>query len=166
MRYAVTGVSRPLTPREENIVKLAIASYSDVTELTTGAAQGVDTVAYYAGLESHKTARHRVVVPAAPHNIEVATHAAKRGIIDHAPAGLTLSDAYMARNERMVLYADCLIAFPETITEQLRSGTWATIRRARRAGLNVEMYPLDGRNDKPTRRPARKTPRQGRRTGR
>jgi hypothetical protein len=143
----VTGRSRPLQPREVNLVKLVIASLPDCTELTTGAAHGVDTEAYLWGVQFQKQAKHRVVIPRAPFNDAVAVEAARRSdIVEYAPAGLTNADAYMNRNERMVLYADKLIAFPETATEEMRSGTWATIRRARRAGLDVDLHPLDGKS--------------------
>jgi len=41
---------------------------------------------------------------------------------------------YLVRNEDIVKACDLLIAAPLTDKEQLRSGTWATIRCARRLG--------------------------------
>lgn len=146
MRYAITGASRELQPREANIVKLVIASLTDCVELTTGAAHGVDTEAYLAGIEYQKSAKHRVCIPAAPFNPDILTTAAWRdNIVEHCQRGLSNADSYMMRNARLILYADKLIAFPETADEQIRSGTWSTIRRARRAGIDVEIHPLNGR---------------------
>lgn len=51
------------------------------------------------------------------------------------PAG----DDPLARNRRIVAAVDVLIAAPETDREELRSGTWATIRYARAAGKPVVM---------------------------
>ena len=47
--------------------------------------------------------------------------------------------SYLARNRVIVSRAELLIAAPETDTEQLRSGTWATVRYARQAGKPVIM---------------------------
>jgi hypothetical protein len=45
----------------------------------------------------------------------------------------------LERNRDIVAACDLLIAAPETDTEQLRSGTWATVRYARAAGKPVVM---------------------------
>lgn len=42
---------------------------------------------------------------------------------------------YLQRNQDIVNKVNYLIAFPNTKTEQLRSGTWATIRYARKKQL-------------------------------
>lgn len=144
-RYSVTGVSRELEPRETAIVNLVIAGLDDATEISTGCAHGVDTAAHLAGLKFHPRIYHRLCIPAAPHNDSLAPGPrASRIIIDYAPKGFSHSDSYMNRNERLVRHADILLAFPETDAEELRSGTWATIRRARRAGVGVEIHPLNG----------------------
>lgn len=53
-----------------------------------------------------------------------------------------IDGGYMARNDRTIELADVLIAFPETPDEVLRSGTWATVRRAQRKGIPFTIYPL------------------------
>ena len=45
--------------------------------------------------------------------------------------------SYMARNQAIVDAADLLVAMPLTATERHRSGTWSTVRRARKAGIPV-----------------------------
>ena len=45
----------------------------------------------------------------------------------------------LMRNRAIVAACDILIAAPETDTEQLRSGTWATVRYARQAVKPVIM---------------------------
>ena len=45
----------------------------------------------------------------------------------------------LVRNARIVQAADLLIAAPEQDIEQLRSGTWATVRAARKKGIPVIM---------------------------
>lgn len=44
---------------------------------------------------------------------------------------------YMVRNHAIVAESEVLIACPSTATEELRSGTWATVRRARKVGKRV-----------------------------
>lgn len=52
---------------------------------------------------------------------------------------------YLQRNNGIVNEADVVLAAPGEIEEQLRSGTWATIRYARRSGKPAEiLYPLPG----------------------
>jgi hypothetical protein len=46
------------------------------------------------------------------------------------------------RNKMIVEAAELLVAFPDTKKERLRSGTWATIRYARKIGKRVDIvYP-------------------------
>lgn len=147
MRYSVTGAARELTDREKLFVMAVIAGLEDVSEITTGAAYGVDTVSHQAAVLHHPGmfVYKRLVVPAAPHNGPLVLEANRRGdsnIIEWAEQGETHAKSYMIRNDRLVHHADVLIAFPETEHEQLRSGTWATIRRARKIALEVRIHPL------------------------
>lgn len=48
---------------------------------------------------------------------------------------------YLERNHDIVKESDILVAFPRTDTEQLRSGTWSTIRYARKIGKRVIIFP-------------------------
>lgn len=45
----------------------------------------------------------------------------------------------LERNQKIVDACDELIATPNTLQEELRSGTWATIRRARKAGKPIKI---------------------------
>ncbi|KKM26963.1 hypothetical protein LCGC14_1579490 [marine sediment metagenome] len=53
-------------------------------------------------------------------------------------------DDYIPRNHSIVDTSDWLIATPREFSEVLRSGTWATIRYARRRGIEVYMIWPDG----------------------
>lgn len=54
-----------------------------------------------------------------------------------------VSKRYLARNTRMLeLCTGHVLAFPKSNKEELRSGTWATIRRARKLDLPVDIHPL------------------------
>ena len=44
---------------------------------------------------------------------------------------------YLVRNHDIVDAVDVMFAAPKTMTEELRSGTWATIRYARKKHLNI-----------------------------
>lgn len=57
----------------------------------------------------------------------------------HAP------DAPLERNHSMVNVSDTLLATPSGIEEELRSGTWATIRYARKNHLRVFIVWPDGK---------------------
>lgn len=59
-------------------------------------------------------------------------------VVVHRPA-TSRPDAMMERNDAIVAAADVLVAAPETDREVQRSGTWATVRRARRKGIPVVM---------------------------
>ena len=50
---------------------------------------------------------------------------------------LYLSLPPIVRNHIMVDVSDTLIAAPDSDTEKLRSGTWATVRYARKKGINI-----------------------------
>lgn len=59
----------------------------------------------------------------------------KAGTIrDAGMLGIVVHDVLppLERNQQIVNHVDELWAFPAEMTEQLRSGTWATIRRARK----------------------------------
>jgi hypothetical protein len=65
------------------------------------------------------------------------TNSAKRGYFKshdiHIPA------PYLVRNQSIVKVTERLIAAPKTMEEEQRSGTWATIRYARKIGKPVEI---------------------------
>lgn len=52
---------------------------------------------------------------------------------------------YMVRNHNIVDASQEMIATPGEFEEQLRSGTWATVRYARRVGKPVHVILPDGR---------------------
>jgi hypothetical protein len=53
-------------------------------------------------------------------------------------------DDYNIRNRKIANYSDKLIATPKESTEQLRSGTWTTIRYARLANKIVYIIVPNG----------------------
>lgn len=51
---------------------------------------------------------------------------------------------YLTRNGHIVAEADELLAAPESGWERQRSGTWATVRRARKKGIPILIVAPDG----------------------
>jgi hypothetical protein len=51
---------------------------------------------------------------------------------------------YLERNHEIVFHTDVLIATPKGFEEELRSGTWATMRFARKQGKTVFVVWPDG----------------------
>lgn len=52
------------------------------------------------------------------------------------------STNYMDRNQYIVNISIDLTAFPYNSTEEIRSGTWSTVRRARSKGIPVVILPI------------------------
>lgn len=50
---------------------------------------------------------------------------------------------YMDRNDELVKQVETLTAFPRESVEQLRSGTWATVRRGWKKGIPVDIWSLE-----------------------
>lgn len=124
-------------------------------EFVYGGANGVDSVCVSKMIRRFPTAEHTIYLPGAPYNLTATLRAADAGArLVPVPAKATRSASYMARNDAMVAHgrdyltggtATCL-AFPHTAKEAARgvsAGTWATVRRARKAGIPVEVFPLN-----------------------
>lgn len=131
---------------EGTLMRLAVATgvsaIQEPSEFRTGAAYGVDTACFFAGLTIwRKNTTHRVFVPAGrKYNQDLVGYARQEQI-----ELVRIEGGYMARNDALVDGADLLLAFPRSMQEELRSGTWATVRRAWKRDINVMYYPLDGK---------------------
>lgn len=142
MRVSVTGIVE-VEPSAKIIVINAIIdilSLGNVTEFTTGGAYGVDSIAAYQAFkydsEHNNSIFLRVCIPDGKwYNNDT---------INYADDVEEVDGGYMIRNDRLVYHADILLAFPATSEEEKRSGTWATVRRARKKGIPIYFYPLDG----------------------
>jgi hypothetical protein len=53
-------------------------------------------------------------------------------------------DAYLERNKKIVNASDIMIATPKSEDEELRSGTWSTVRYTRKTGKKI--YIIDPEN--------------------
>jgi len=124
------------------------------TEFTSGCAFGVDTIGVIAAIRAHVPVI-RLTIPTGAWYNEKLEHELQRDkdpsyrlLIERTKAHAAQATTYMARNDLTVARLDVLLAFPPTSEETGRgnpgSGTWATVRRARKAGKEVRFYPLDG----------------------
>lgn len=137
MRYAATGPSKPKDGFLSTIREALQQLPDPPTQFLTGAAFGVDTAVFALSRGLYPKARQRLFVPKGMfYNTDVATY---EGVEINF-----ISGGYLARDSAMVRECDVLLAFPGSKTEVLRSGTWATIRRARKARKRILFTPLDG----------------------
>lgn len=131
---AFTGTRTPPEDAAQEIERV-LAGLPKNARILTGGAIGVDALVARA---AHRAGFHvHTVLPANRRQVDSCwaqfcrTH-------EQMPTGTS----YMQRNNRLVALADRLIAFPRTADEELRSGTWATVRRGRAKGVLVEVCPL------------------------
>jgi hypothetical protein len=121
-----------------DVITRSLLDLRDVTEITTGAAFGVDTFVHELALSLFPDALHRVCVPVGKfHNVGLVKQAVDLGCtVELVPGG------YLKRDDRMVELCEVLLGYPKSATEEQRSGTWATIRRGRNADKDVRLFPL------------------------
>lgn len=146
MRYSVTGESDLSAYSDVDRIKKMVEGYirdlvPTPTEFTTGAAYGIDSIA---ATVAWTYLEHPIVLRVCEPKGQRFNEGAREWgfVIEEVEGG------YMARNDRLVEHSDVLLAFPRSWREELRSGTWATVRRARKAGIEIRYFPLNGR-DKP-----------------
>jgi hypothetical protein len=130
-----------------------------VEGLVTGGAKGSDTEAAICGLGFWPTARHTLCWPQCDHedlnrSLLDNSQDMRMRVITVAFKG-SVSGTLMARNDAILAQTvreaqqqaarPVIVAFPSSPREQRRgSGTWATIRRARKMRLTIAVFPLDG----------------------
>lgn len=139
---SMTGTRRGITPAQR---ARALEVLAHVGRLCHGAAAGADTDLH---LLAHSVGVPCDLYPAddVPSNLAfLAAVTPERpwnylceGCVVH-PAGPALE-----RNKDIVLAGEALLAFPGGFREELRSGTWAAIRYARRAGRPILIVWPDG----------------------
>jgi predicted Rossmann fold nucleotide-binding protein DprA/Smf involved in DNA uptake len=124
------------------LVETVIQQLPDVTEIHTGAARGIDTIAFMSSVEHWPDAKQRLFVPfGMAYNYPLLTWANRHVRQDLLDVQL-VRGGYMKRNDALVADAEVLLAFPAFPGERRRSGTWATVRRARALGIPVHVFPL------------------------
>lgn len=135
-RYSVTGPINPPTGFGQTISQV-LENLKPPEQFSTGGAYGVDTYAAIKAVDLWVTesTKFKIFFPAGEWY--------NRTIIDLCPSYF-VAGGYMKRNDALIENCDMLLAFPRTSVEEQRSGTWATIRRARTAAKGIVITPLDG----------------------
>lgn len=142
--------------------KLMLGQFSYVDEVLealrgnvfiSGGAPGMDQYCSEYCVENFKGAKHIVVIPfnyKQGNDIHLIKMEKAGAEIIYLPRPPRRNDVpELVRNSFMITTAmemngalAKLVAFPGGPDEVLRSGTWSTIRRARKAGMKIELHPL------------------------
>lgn len=139
--YGYTG-SRDIVGREYLITPLTAELSADC--YVTGACAGLDTFVGMALARRYPNAQHLIIVPASHAMVtywwmttEFAGRVAAGNIVVQQ---MRPGTSYRARNAAIVRVATELFAFPqypEHDWRSLRSGSWQTVRLARRKGIPI-----------------------------
>lgn len=139
MRVGVTATRNGATGRQLSILRAHLISIG-ATEMHHGDCIGGDADAHMVG---------RLL------DLRIVGHLPER---DHARAHCDFDETreplpYLERNRNIIRDTELLIAMPEG-PERLRSGTWSTVRWARRLGLNrlviMPYQPTESSSSDPT----------------
>lgn len=110
------------------------------THFVSGACIGFDTYAGLLAVRMRPDATHLVIVPADRSRVSGWWLAFPHVLVQKMAAGSSYAD----RNERIVAICDFLVALPEHDEDHprsARSGTWQTVRMARRADRGIVTLP-------------------------
>jgi predicted Rossmann fold nucleotide-binding protein DprA/Smf involved in DNA uptake len=150
MILGFTGTLQGMTEEQKTAVTLRIAGLCPLV-LIHGGAIGADR-------DIHGIALHYVIntipriIEVYPENVTVHrsaaywSHPARRIAVEETGRQLIVHPARkpLKRNHIIAERCDRLLATPATSEEQLRSGTWATIRYARKMGKPITIIRPDG----------------------
>ena len=125
-----TGTNRGLTNFQRNEIYRLLVELK-ATEFHHGDCVGADLIAHKIALSLHIS-----IVVHPPENTEFRAYSSY--IIAPLDLVTTLdTDDYILRNHAIVDAADIMLATPKGNEPEIRSGTWATIRYARRFGNSI-----------------------------
>ena len=126
-----TGTQRGMTDAQKGAFTAVLISWWVRCVFHLGDCIGADTDAYLiARCRGHRLIGHPPLI------------ASKRSFLEYDEERPQLG--YMARNQVIVDESQIMIATPGEFEEQLRSGTWSTVRRARKAGRPLLLIWPDG----------------------
>lgn len=127
MKVGFTGTQVGMSKSQKDSL-FEILNHFNVTEFHHGDCIGADSEA-----DAIARALGSSIVIHPPLDPKKRAFCAKPGDIVRQP------QPYLDRNHNIVEAIDFLVAAPRTDEEELRSGTWATIRYARKVGKRVEV---------------------------
>jgi len=131
MRVGFTGTQRGMTEKQKNKVRDLFILLA-ATEFHHGDCIGADAHAH----DIFKCCRKQRIVLHPPTIPDKRAFCSAHHSLPPLP--------YLDRNKEIVLSTDLLIATPGEPDEQLRSGTWSTIRFARKQGRPLYIVLPDG----------------------
>ncbi len=155
--YGITGTQQP-TKAGAEFIKQTLIGLPVPDLVVSGGCIGVDSIVGRWFADFTETDQH-VILPAKLSKVSLWFQEYPHVTFESMPEGTD----YMDRNDRLVeycmatagsyvvpnaiRYTDVLkaFAFPKEEKEVLRSGTWATIRRFRKVGIDPFIFPLEPR---------------------
>lgn len=146
MRIGFTGTRSVPDDRLSDVREFVLRETVNGTEFTSGACVGFDALAAAWCLSIRPWGVHRLCVPANRKQVDanvinefVNVPHQFFTVVEFMPGGTD----YRYRNTRIVQHADILVAvaeYPELHGKSTRSGTWQTVRIARREGTPVREF--------------------------
>jgi hypothetical protein len=122
-----TGTRKGMTPQQHKALRRLVLPPGEISMFVHGGAPGADSQAHAIFAQ---TGRPILVRPASMEQYRYWRKDVHTSIVYQPRAPLE-------RNSDIVNQVEMLFACPETKLEELRSGTWATVRRAKRKGIRV-----------------------------
>jgi len=126
----VTGTRQPLLPHQVETLQKLLKINDRIFECHYGGCIGADfdaaTICTRLGIDL-------VLHPP--------TNTSQTNYVQVSHLRIEPAESYLERNKSIASACTLLIAFPRSEKEELRSGTWATIRYARAAGKQVILIP-------------------------
>ena len=136
MKIGFTGTQKGMTKAQEHTLSAILWTASenkDITEFHHGDCVGADAQAH--NLIDGMGLHDRIVIHPPTNSSRVAFKPSLK-ILEPKP--------YLERNHDIVDACDVLLACPSSMVEQRRSGTWATIRYAKKVGKSYMIIYPDG----------------------
>ncbi len=127
MNVGFTGTRDGMTPAQKETFKTILEELEDLSTLNHGDCVGADE-------QAHKIARKLgwfVTIHPPVKSEKRAFCKLENGVSALPPA------PYLVRNQNIVDHSSMLVAVPKEDEEVMRSGTWATIRYARKQGKKI-----------------------------
>lgn len=134
MIIGFTGTQHGMTADQKETFKMVIAEYRPA-RFNHGGCIGADEDAHFMVVET-------IPVVTYP-GVDKAGLPSKRGRFDGA-AEVKKEKPYLDRNKDIVNDSDVMVATPQTFNEEIRSGTWSTVRYAGKVGKKVIVIWPDG----------------------
>jgi hypothetical protein len=136
MKVGFTGSQRGASSAQLHTLQSLLLTNMPVDEFHHGCCVGADTQANYV---AHAVGTHVVYHPP--------LIAEKASDLRDFPGDHLPPKPYIERNHDIVDATDMLIACPAGDEEQVRSGTWATVRYARKQGKRVIVIKRNGHTE-------------------